>query len=628
MKFKYNFLAISLLGAMAVSCDPMEDIYNEIDAQENVIKKTEDEYVLTKADYESIASTASKKAKDEKNEELSLWASKVKSELALNEFVSADGYVPALLAKLYPSWGKGSSVGVTYNFHQSVDEFTSQFVSTQYVNVGYRDYASIWEKEGFNPNFLSPKHKPYYEIPNLLKKKFPQPDANQYVLVDYMYDETDSKPFYLKENFSQIKENKEISLRDWSQIVIEGTRKWDGKAYGGNQYAELTAHKAEGKVEVALITPKVTIGLANMAFSFDTKYRYSKGNCLSVYVSEKYTGDNKFVEADWVNITEHFAFPSRNDQFVHSGKYKLDDYVGKSVYFAIVYRGDGKGITTTAQIDNVWVADSDCVESHEKPFTDFYKFDGKGWKTVSIDDVIVLTPEDYNEMGITGKYLNFSSSLKGENYIPQFLASRFVYAQKGDKKVVLNKFYTGKTTVVNADRYDYDGAWTYCTNIVTREKETFIRIADKWVYDPTVKHTFTKDDYQLLVEWTRSNKSEYLDQDHPENSEYFFGASSYYGNFNTDLAKRRRNDPDGLFSKDDDIKAGEELAAQIAKGIKVYLETTYPNEPAMKYGVDMCYRISCKVYPGVKPDKKYTYEFKGLGDGKFEQVGDPIIENW
>lgn len=33
MKLKYNLIAWSLLGFFAVACDPMDDIYNEIDAE-------------------------------------------------------------------------------------------------------------------------------------------------------------------------------------------------------------------------------------------------------------------------------------------------------------------------------------------------------------------------------------------------------------------------------------------------------------------------------------------------------------------------------------------------------------------------------------------------------------------
>ena len=86
MKFKYNLIAMSLLGTMMVSCDPLGDIYQEIDAQGSDVTKSKEEYVLTKADYESIAKAALADAgEDETNKAL---ANKVKTDLALNSFAT------------------------------------------------------------------------------------------------------------------------------------------------------------------------------------------------------------------------------------------------------------------------------------------------------------------------------------------------------------------------------------------------------------------------------------------------------------------------------------------------------------------------------------------------------------
>ena len=54
MKLKYNLIAWSLLGFFAAACDPMDDIYNEIDAEGTTNTQTMAEYVLTDADYEGF----------------------------------------------------------------------------------------------------------------------------------------------------------------------------------------------------------------------------------------------------------------------------------------------------------------------------------------------------------------------------------------------------------------------------------------------------------------------------------------------------------------------------------------------------------------------------------------------
>lgn len=82
----------------------MEDIYNEIDSEGITITKTEEEYILVKADYESIAKAAEADAQTDEEKAL---AKQVASDLALNSFASAEKYVPAILANMYGSWGKG-----------------------------------------------------------------------------------------------------------------------------------------------------------------------------------------------------------------------------------------------------------------------------------------------------------------------------------------------------------------------------------------------------------------------------------------------------------------------------------------------------------------------------------------
>lgn len=109
MKLKYNLIALFFFGGLLAACDPMEDIYNEIDSEGITITKTEEEYILVKADYESIAKAAEADAQTDEEKAL---AKQVASDLALNSFASAEKYVPAILANMYGSWGKGSTVGL------------------------------------------------------------------------------------------------------------------------------------------------------------------------------------------------------------------------------------------------------------------------------------------------------------------------------------------------------------------------------------------------------------------------------------------------------------------------------------------------------------------------------------
>ena len=63
MKLRYKLVALSLLGVAIVACDPLEDIYQEIDSEGVTVVNEKEEYVLTSADYETISKAALKDAK-------------------------------------------------------------------------------------------------------------------------------------------------------------------------------------------------------------------------------------------------------------------------------------------------------------------------------------------------------------------------------------------------------------------------------------------------------------------------------------------------------------------------------------------------------------------------------------
>lgn len=632
MKFKYNLIAMSLLGTMMVSCDPLGDIYQEIDAQGSDVTKSKEEYVLTKADYESIAKAALADAgEDETNKAL---ANKVKTDLALNSFATADKYVPAILKSLYPSWGEGSTVGVTYNFQEEISEEVKQFANVAIYELTDDDYAKVWGEEE-TMSFLSPKHAPETVLPEVLKASMSDASAGSFVAVDYKYDEKD--PEYVQgqdlfsEDFNSLENDAYVdALPGWKDLIVEGTKGWQANVYKEDGCFELSAYKAGGKLDRCLVTPAVAITNADAGFTFDLAMGYYKGDCLSVYVSDSYDGGDVFSEANWTEITSSLNFPEGNSggytDEANVGTYSLAAYNGKTVYFAFRYRGEDGVATTTIQIDNVKVTTSRMSETNEKPYNALYQFDGAQWKAYKGSEAILVAPADYDAMGTPGSHDNFSSSDKPENYLPQFLAGKYPYAQQGDSKVVLYKYYdsTNKTTTMIGDEYKYDTAWTLNKNIVTKSKETYIVVSGQWIFSPIVNVSMTKDDYQILVDWVAENHPGYIDAKYKD-SEYWFGASVNYSNFNVSLPKRRSNDPDGVLTDKSDEEAEVYLANMVAEGAKKLLELKYPNADAQMNGADVHYVVSTTVYDGGY--FVYTFKFKSLGGGQFEQAGEPEISS-
>jgi len=88
---KIAFL-LTAIGLILVGCNPLEDIYEDIDSQANPIIGNA-EYTLTDDDYADL-------------------------DLGFGSFNSeqqAKDSVPQLLSEMYPLWGEGSAVLVNYN---------------------------------------------------------------------------------------------------------------------------------------------------------------------------------------------------------------------------------------------------------------------------------------------------------------------------------------------------------------------------------------------------------------------------------------------------------------------------------------------------------------------------------
>ena len=628
MKLKYNLIAWSLLGFFAAACDPMDDIYNEIDAEGTTNTQTMVEYVLTDADYETISSAAAKAATSDAEKAL---ANAVKTDKALNEFASAEKYVPSIIAKMLPSWGKGSSVGVTYNYQNTPSDYVLEYRTVTNTSLGDKDYEALWG-EGSPVKFLAPAHAPATVLPEWLAGQYKDAAKGDLVLVDYKYDDVDpeftGEDLY-SQDFESVTANEDIVLEGWEQVTLKGDRKWQGKNYSSNGYAQFSANGFEGEVDTWLVSPAVAVTSKDAGLSFDIKFGYYNADCLDVLVSDTYAGNGSIDMAQWTSVKDQFTFPEGpangyNDNFVNVGKAGLEAYNGKSVYVAFRYVGEGpKAKTTTVQLDNVSISSAVLAPTNEKPYNALYQFDGTDWKVKEDSRLVVVTPADYDAMGSPGSHDNFSTSDAPENYLPQFLAQKFPYAQEGDSKAVMYKYYN-KVTTMEVDEYLFkESTWVLNNNIELKEKVNFVHNGTEWLFDPTVTKSFASEDYLILENWVKANKDAgYMDAKYG-NSEYWFGGSSYYVNFNIQLAKRRSNDPDGVVPADDK-EAEAYLLSMVQEGIELILATEYPTAGAQVSGVDCFYVISAKVYNGLETFT-YTYTFKGLGNAKFELQGEPEV---
>ncbi|AUS04730.1 membrane lipoprotein lipid attachment site-containing protein [Pseudotamlana carrageenivorans] len=147
---KILFLLVAV-GAMLAGCNPMEDVYKELDKVENPIVGSS-EYTLQDDDYSAMGlSFSSFDTEDQAKEE-----------------------IPGFLETLYPFWGNGSQALITYNLYKS-----NSIKSTDAYEVTDQDYQDLGFSYG---NFSSPG-----DMADFLVYKFPNAVRGDVVDLTYKY---------------------------------------------------------------------------------------------------------------------------------------------------------------------------------------------------------------------------------------------------------------------------------------------------------------------------------------------------------------------------------------------------------------------------------------------------------
>lgn len=646
MKLKYSLLALSALAFFA--CEPLEDAYDTIDKTDpQAVVKTMEDYVLTDADYTAISKAAlADVEKDNKEQEAK--AKAVASSDALNDFATGGEYLPEIVAKLVPSWGKGSSVNVTYNYQNAIPAVVTKYSSVISTYVSNAEYESVWG-DGSPIRFFTPTYSPENELPGILAAKYADAKEGDLALIEYKYDS--EEPVFVQ-GVTAIEESFEahaiaddsphnaVAITGWKQIHVKGAVDWFAREYSNNKYANISAFRAETEVDSWLVMPAFMV-VDDMYATFDMKLGNYNGEVFDFMLSETHNGGDAIITTQWVSIKDKVVLPpapedSYSPNWVNVGKADISEYKDKTIYLALRYVGDDlvadNKVTTTVQVDNILVTATALGETNEKPYNALYQLDASTWKPYNNEDneIIVVTPADYDAMGNPGpgQRGNFSSSIKPEDYLPTLLKGKYPYALNDKTIVVLYKYYNGDATVLIADEYIVvDEIWVSNKNISVVSKEKYVNNGEAWIFDPTIVKPLLEEDYHVLVEWVVDNKNAYADTEYtPVNTEYWFGASSHYTNFRIDLIKRRENDPDGVIPTDEK-EAKEYLLKMVAEGIQHLLKAEYSAVSSKdKDGLDQYIRIECKVRETT--DWKYGFTFKVLGDNKYEWDGEPAIEIW
>lgn len=609
--FKQYIAALSLL-AMA-SCNPMHDVYVELDKDKLPLNNNIN-YTLNEADYKLVSAEALKLAKTSQDSAL---AKSINSKQAFNDTYKPDMFVPALLAQKYPHLGFTSTAMVTYNVTNDISDNVLKLQNLETQILTLADYQVVLGSDS-DMDFFTPLYPANANLAKVLKEKYAAITKDTVMHIQYNYIESDPVKDGSVETLSTEDFEDAVlspsSLPGWVVETPKGPKSWVAKKYDNNLFAEMTAYNANAECESWLISPAFKIEGSNKAFNFDMAIRfYTHGATpgLKVMVSDNYTGN--YTQAKWTDVTSEMDLPAMTQEaFTPTKSASLSAFSGKTIHIAFVYNGE-VGKTSTYRVDNVRLQENTIAYINPVYVKDVLMELYKGnWSEYKYGTV--LSPSDYAKMGATN---SFKDQAAANAVLPVFMKETFPYVTTdGTKRTVIYK--VGSKT--NVSEYTYTAGAFVLNNNIEVKTEQYVRNETKWIFDPSVTFDVNNEDYTVIVNWVKANKNPYMDPKY-DNSEYYFGASYKYNNFNHTPAKLIEADERG-----DKEFAGKEMAdvmktRMIKCFAEVLLPAKYPDATPLN-GIDTHYTAKYLVYDGA--NTYYTMKFILTGKGTFEYVEGPV----
>lgn len=260
-----------------------------------------------------------------------------------------------------------ASIGKTYfdeslnNFggatnHEITDEFGNKIIVrvSEYANFAANEVPSL---NGKIRGVLTKYNSDYqFMVRTLNDIKLDQPR----LAIDFfppiggsaiVYDSTLNEPFT-----SYTTTNQQIFPKYINDAAV-GSRYWQRKIFSGNTYIQMSSFGGTPEANRTLFIVPVNMTAAN-TLSFETKAGFHNGNVLKVYYTTDYVPGTQITSATLTDITSSFTIspglPSGYPtNFTPSGVYNIPAGITGNGFFVFEYVGNGTGITTTMQIDNI-----------------------------------------------------------------------------------------------------------------------------------------------------------------------------------------------------------------------------------------------------------------------------------
>ncbi|MGM0667297.1 MAG: hypothetical protein ACQETA_08255 [Bacteroidota bacterium] len=562
-KIIFYLMAITLIMA---SCEPMAEIYDAMEDMDTGFS-AEFSYTLGPDDYAAIADmTSNGDAADfiEDNE-------------AFSEEYPASLYLPAYIEELYPALKKNSVGKVDYNYFNGYPEYLDNYYQPETYYVSDDDYNSMGGDNQTFKTFIG-NDNPADFIPGFLEAEYPDATEDDVVLAQYKYADEINDP-------SIVHALESNDLQVIVDHVADDINPDYVSSYGNNEYY-YGANAYYGNFDARVLERIIDI--------VGTDTTWVAGFESLTMTEREALIDERLQEAIvyWLGQAYPNAVPEIEGQTVYYN-IQYDTYDGAGHTYYVVYECTASGSPASFELvagptEDFLVYSSTVKEDRG----DYYQFDGSEWELM--EGVYFLSSADYDNMGAPGRYNNFSSSDRPENYIPQLLDEMYPYAQEDDKTAVSYKYYSSGSTRIRAMEFIFSNGWQ-AYDPYTARQDQFIHNGSEWVFDPTVMFTMGSSDYMTIVNYVKNNiGSNYIDS--YGTAEFYSGASAYYGNFDI----RSGNWEDSVFGTWE-----EAVASTIGEGL---LPAKFPDAVTQVSGIDVFYIVTFDTYSGVAG--RYSIKFQ------------------
>ncbi|GAA4309195.1 hypothetical protein GCM10023115_36010 [Pontixanthobacter gangjinensis] len=503
MKKSIYFLMM-FLGLALTSCEPMEEINDEIDT--SLIVKGNADLTLSEDDYTAL-------------------------ELDEERFMNleeAKALIPGLLSKKYPAFTDESLATVHFNLFAPVDP--------EAYTVTAEDYAAA----GLDNEFFSSEA----EIYEFLSMHFDQAQDGKHV--DLTYNVVSDEIVFTLEyaDYSVIKEELGSTYPDPAAnaakygsftVDVDSDNYWSDDMIMEALGAFISEEYGDVKGQQYNVTYKVYNGSYTEDRSMSLQYNGNNYIAVGGTAYEMNDDDYDFIGAEFAdtyagpaeNVAKYGSFDKRSS----SDNYWSDSMLLEAInallmekfpdaeegaQFAVsydIYDGSVKAVTTSVILSGgSYIIDDNASISTIQTNSVFAKTNGSWGRPLTLPENIYT--EEFGQ-----RYNNLDDDEEVGFYISRYLEPMYPYAEDGDMVSVAFDFYDGGLE----KRY---GVFTYKNRewvYTPRTKQATLQFGYdgvNWVPDNTIQYTFTSDDYALVA-------SE-LESEYPAAA----GNLDNYGNFN------------------------------------------------------------------------------------------------